>query len=125
LQGWRDPLSAYMAVLAVLGSRQAKSQADGERVISEALANLSARAWPVAVLRYMEGNLSEAGLLQAAVSKRQQTEAHAFIGLVRLQGGDKKGASDHLRWATENGSAGSIAGDVARSALSRIDQIGE
>jgi tetratricopeptide (TPR) repeat protein len=125
LQGWRDSLSPYMAVLAVLGSRQAKRQADGDRVASEALANLSARAWPVPVLGYMKGSLSETALLQAAVSKRQQTEAHAFIGLVRLQGGDKKGASDHLRWATENGSAGSVAGDVARSALSRIEQAGK
>ena len=58
------------------------------------------------------------------MSKRQQTEAHAFIGLVRLQAGDRKSAREHLRWAKENGSAGSIAGDVARSALSRIDQPG-
>ena len=41
LQGWRDSLSSYMAVLAVLGSRQAKRPADGEKVLSEALANLS------------------------------------------------------------------------------------
>jgi tetratricopeptide (TPR) repeat protein len=124
LQGWRDSLSSYMAVLAVLGSRQAKRPADGEKVLSEALANLSPRAWPVPVLRFIQGSLSEAELLKAAVSKRQQTEAHAFIGLTRLQAGDTKGARDHLRWATENGSAGSIAADVARSAFSRIDQPG-
>jgi tetratricopeptide (TPR) repeat protein len=121
LQGWRDSLSPYMAILAVMGSRQAKRQAEGERVLSEALVNLSARAWPVPVLRYMQGSLSEAALLEAAVSKRQQTEAHAFIGLVRLQEGDRIAARQHLRWSTENGSPGSIAGDVARSALTRID----
>lgn len=125
LQGWRDSLSPYMAVLAVLGSRQANRPAEGEKVLSDGLANLSARAWHVPVLRYAQGSLSEAALLEAAVSKRQQTEAHAFIGLLRWQCGDKNGARDHLRWATENGSAGSIAGDVARSALSRIDQPGE
>jgi hypothetical protein len=113
-----------MAILAVLGSRQAKRPAEGERVLSEGLVNLSARAWPAPVLRYMQGGLSEAALLEAAVSKRQQTEAHAFIGLVRVQAGDRAGAREHLRWSTENGSPGSIAGDVARSALARLDGSG-
>jgi tetratricopeptide (TPR) repeat protein len=124
LQGWRDPLAPYMAVLAALGSRQAGRSAEGERVLAEGLANLSARAWPVPVLRYMKGDLSEAALLQAAVSKRQQTEAHAFIGVVKLQNGDRTGAREHLRWAGENGSAGSIAGDIAKAALARINGSG-
>jgi tetratricopeptide (TPR) repeat protein len=124
LQGWRDPRSPFMAVLAVLSSRQAGRPAEGERVVAEALVNLSPRVWPVPVLRYMKGDLNEESLLQTAVSKRQQTEAHAFIGLLRLQHGDRKGAREHLRWATENGSAGSIAGDVARAALARIDSSG-
>jgi tetratricopeptide (TPR) repeat protein len=124
LQSWRDPLSPYMAVLAVLGSRKAGRPAEGERVLNEALVNLSPRAWPVPVLRYMKGDMSEASLLQTAVSKRQQTEAHAFIGLVRLQHGDRNAAREHLHWASENGVAGSIAGDVARAALSRISSSG-
>ncbi len=121
LRGWRDPLAPYMAVLAVLGSRQAVRPAEGERVLNEALANLSPHAWPVPVLRYMKGGLDESELLQKAVSKRQQTEAHAFIGLTRLQASDRQGALEHLRWAKENGSAGSIAGDVATAALARIE----
>ena len=72
LQSWRDPLSPYMAVLAVLGSRKAGRPAEGERVLNEALANLSPRAWPVPVLRYMKGDMTEASLLQTAVSKRQR-----------------------------------------------------
>jgi tetratricopeptide (TPR) repeat protein len=124
LQGWRDSVSPYMAILAVLGSRQANHQAEGDRVLSEALANLSPRAWPVPVLRYLQGSVSESSLLQSAVSKRQQTEARAFIGLMKFKAGDLPGAREHLRWSAENGSPGSIAGDVARSALARIDQPG-
>ena len=93
-------------------------------MLAEALANLSPRAWPAPVLRYLHGSLGEAALLQAAISKRQQTEAHAFIGLKHLQDGNRTLAREHLRWSTENGSPGSIAGDVARSALARIDQGG-
>jgi hypothetical protein len=69
--------------------------------------------------------LTEEALLKAVVSKRQQTEAHAFVGLSRLQAGSRTRAREHLRWAAENGSAGSIAGDMARSALTRIDQSGK
>jgi tetratricopeptide (TPR) repeat protein len=121
LQGWRDPLSSYMAVLAVLGSRQAGRPTEGDRVLSEALVNLSPRMWPVPVLRYLKGDINEESLLHTALSKRQQTEAHAFIGVVKLQLGDREAARKHLRWAIENGEPGSIAADVARAALSRID----
>lgn len=124
LKGWRDPLSPYMAALAALGSRQGGRPAEGEKVLAEALVNLSPRPWPVPLLRYMKGDMSEASLLQTAESERQQTEAHAFIGVVKLQHGDRRGAREHLRWASENGSAGSIAGDVARAALARIDESG-
>lgn len=122
LQGWHDSLSPYMAVLAGLGSRQAGRPAAGKRVLDEALVNLSPRAWPTPVIRYMHGDLDEPGLLKAAVSNRQQTEAHAFIGLLCLQARDFKNAREHLGWATEHGAAGSIAADVARAALNRIDQ---
>ncbi len=124
LQGWRDPLSPYMAVLAALASRQAGRPAVGDRVLEEAVGNLSPHAWPVPVIRYMKGELSESSLLQTAVSQRQQTEARAFIGVFKLQQGDRTSAREHLRWASENGSAGSIAGDVAKSALARIDSPG-
>ena len=66
VKGWRDPLSPYMAVLAALGSRHAGRPAEGEKVLAEALVNLSPRPWPVPVLRYMKGDLSEASLLQVS-----------------------------------------------------------
>jgi tetratricopeptide (TPR) repeat protein len=122
LQGWRDPLSGYMALLAVLGSQHSGRPGEGQRVLSEGLTNLSPRAWPAPVLRYMNHDVNEKSLMQAAVSKRQQTEAHAFIGLLKLERGDRDGAREHLRLATENGPSGTIAGDVARAALSRIEQ---
>ena len=55
--------------------------AEGETRAGRSPCEPSPRAWPVPVLRYMKGSLNEASLLETAVSKRQQTEAHAFIGL--------------------------------------------
>ena len=113
LKGWRDLLSPYMALLGALGAREANRAADADRILQEALANLSPRAWPVPVLRYLRGELTEAGLFQAAVTNRQQTEAHAFVGLDRLRSGDRALATAHLRWADDHGAAGSIAADLA------------
>ena len=84
------------------------------RLLDEAIANLNGRAWPVPILRYFRGELTEAALLQTATGLRQQTEVHAFVGLDRLQAGDRTGALPHLQWARDHGTPGSIATDVAR-----------
>ncbi len=120
LKGWNDGLSPYMAILAVLGARQAGRPDAGERVIDEALANLSLRTWPVPVLTYLRGQITESALLADAVSTRQQAEAHAFLGFDRLRAGDSTGATLHLTWARDHGAVGSIAADVARAALGRL-----
>ena len=123
LRGWHEPLSPYMALLAVLGARGTPREAEVRRLLEEALANLNGRAWPVPVLRYFRGDLSEAALVRAATGLRQQTEVHAFLGLDRLQAGDRTAALSHLRWVREHGSPGSIASDVARAVLGRIDAV--
>jgi len=122
LKGWRDGLAPYMAVLAVLGAREAGRQADAARALDESLVNLSPRAWPVPVLRYLQREITETALLEAAVSERQQAEVHAFLGLDRLQAGDRAGALLHLRWAKDHGQPGSIASDVAEARLKRLER---
>ncbi len=120
LKGWNDKFSPYMAILTVLGARQAGRSQDAEPVLDDALANMSPRLWPVPVLRYLRGQITETALLQAAVSARQQAEAHAFLGFDRLRSGDRAGAILHLLRAKDEGTVGSIAADVARAALSRL-----
>ncbi len=121
LRGWHEPLSPYMALLAILGARGTPREAQARRLVDEALANLRGRTWPVPILRYFRGDLDEAGLLRAAGGDKFQTEAHAFLGLDRLQAGDRTAALSHLQWAREHGAPGSIATDVARAALGRIE----
>jgi hypothetical protein len=91
------------------------------RLLDEALTNMNGRVWPVPILRYFRGNLTEADLVLSASGLRQQTEVHAFVGLDRLQSGDRAAALAHLRWVREHGAPGSIASDVARAALGRIE----
>jgi tetratricopeptide (TPR) repeat protein len=121
LRGWHEPLSPYMALLAVLGARGTAREVEMRRLLDEALTNMNGRVWPVPILRYFRGNLTEADLVLSASGLRQQTEVHAFVGLDRLQSGDRAAALAHLRWVREHGAPGSIASDVARAALGRIE----
>jgi tetratricopeptide (TPR) repeat protein len=121
LKGWHDGLAPYMAVLAVLGARQAGRAADGQQVLDEALVNLAPRVWPMPILRYLHGDLNEDALFHAALSDRQQAEAHAFVGLDQCRAGDQQAGLAHLRNARDHGAAGSIAVDVARATLARIE----
>ena len=121
LKGWQDGFSPYMALLAILGARGTPREAEARRLLDEAMVNRPRRAWPVPILHYFRGDLDEAALLRAAEGSRQQAEAHAFIGLDRLQAGDRTSALPHLQYARDHGTPGSIAADVARAAIIRID----
>jgi tetratricopeptide (TPR) repeat protein len=121
LKGWHDPFSPFMAILAVLGARGTPREAEARRLLDEAVVNSPRRAWPIPVLHYFRGEIDEAGLLRAAAGARQQAEAHAFIGLSRLQSGDRDKALPHLEYARDHGNRGSIAADVARAAIGRIN----
>ncbi len=125
LKGWHDPFSPYMALLAVLGARGTPREADARRLLDEAVVNSPQRAWPIPIIKYFRGGIDENGLLRASDGTRQLAEAHAFIGLNRLQSGDRETALPHLEYARDHGTHGSIAADVARAAIGRISPRGE
>lgn len=115
LRGWHDGMSPYMAVLGVLGARAASRPADANRVLLESLVNLPRRGWPTPVLRYLKGDLTVSGLLEAAANEKERNEARAFLGVERMLSGDIKAGGEHLRIACDRARAGSIAGDLARA----------
>jgi tetratricopeptide (TPR) repeat protein len=121
LRGWRDGMSPYMAVLGVLGAKAASRPGDADRILEDSLVNLPRKAWPAPVLRYIKGDLSERALFEIAANAKQQTEARAFVGVQRFLAGDKPGAREHLSWTSDKARPGSIAGDVARAFLSRVE----
>jgi tetratricopeptide (TPR) repeat protein len=120
LKGWQDSFSPYMAMLAALGARGTPREAEARRLVDEALVNRPRRTWPAPVLRYLRREIDQDALLRSAAGSRQLAEAHAFIGLDRLQAGDRNGARPHLEYARDNGAPGSIAADVSRAAVIRI-----
>ena len=110
-----------MAILAALGARGTSREVEARRLLDEAVANRPRRTWPGPLLRYFRREIDENALLRTAAGSRQIAEAHAFIGLDRLQSGDRSTARPHLEYARDHGAPGSIAADVARAAINRIE----
>ena len=122
LKGWRDRLSPYMALLGVLGARQAGRDDAAGTLLDEAIANATPGAWPLPVLRYLRHDFSTASFLEYAVTETQKTEAHTFVALELLHRGNRKGAKEHLNWVRDHGSPRSIAADLASATRERLDQ---
>ena len=121
LKGWRNRLSLYMALLGYLGSRRDGNLNDALTFLDEAISSSAETAWPAPVLHFLRHETSPEALLKAAASDNQKTESHTFVGLELLYRGDVKKAREHLVWVRENGAAGSIATDMAKSTLAQID----
>jgi tetratricopeptide (TPR) repeat protein len=121
LKGHRDPIAPYMALLGFLGSRQAGNEASAQTFLAEALQSSDQAAWPAPVLRFLHHKFTAQELLSAATSPNQQTEARTFIALESLHRGDVKTARAYLNWVREQNSSESIASDLARATLQRLD----
>ncbi len=121
LKGWRDPFAPYMALLGVLAARQAGHDREAAVFLDEALANSRPRAWPSPLFRYLKRTLPSMDLLSAADAPDKLTEARAVIGLDLLRRGERDAALEHLRWVRDHGLDGSVARDLVRETLRRIE----
>lgn len=124
LKGWRDPFAPYMALLGVLSARQAGHDRDASVFLDEALANSRPLVWPSPLFRYLKRTLPSMDLLAAADAPDKLTEARAVIGLDLLRRGERDAALEHLRWVRDHGLDGSIARDLVRETLRRIEGTG-
>ncbi len=123
LNGSHDKLAPYMSLLGALAARRAGHEVEARVFLDEAIANLDPSAWPAPVLRYLRRGVPPQSVLDAAHTDLQKTEAHVFIGLSLFQSGDSHGAVAHLRWVRDRGVTHSIANDLARETLKKIDDL--
>ena len=123
LQGWGDPASPYMAMLGVLAERRAGRDPAAYAFLEEALAKLPRRdEWPRPALLHLNGDLADAALLEAAANDVQRTEAHTLVALALLRRGKSGEAREHLSWVGSHAVDRSVAADLARATLARLDR---
>ena len=123
LKGWGDPAAGYMAALGALAHRRAGREPDAYAFLEEALAKLPRQdAWPKPVLLLLNGDLSGEALIDRAGNDVQRAEAHAILALDLLRQDKTKEAREHLQWVRDNATDRSIAADLARATLARLDR---
>ena len=110
-----------MAVLGYFGAIQSGREATGRTFLDEAIATTTHETWPLPLLRYLRHDMNTESLLKTARTETEQTEAHTFVALEFLRRGDRKKAREHLNWVRDHGVAKSIAADLARATLERLD----
>lgn len=121
LKGYRDRTSSYMVLLGYVSAKRAGKEEDAQAFLDEAKPEVRSDAWPQPILRLFRREISPTSLLNAAKNETQETEAHTFLALDMLNLGNRKGAIEHLIWVRDHGVSRSIATDVARATLERID----
>ncbi len=119
-KGWRDAFAPYMALLGVLAARSDGQAETADLFLNEALANTRPPGWPAPVFRYLKHTMPSTELIAAADTADHQSEAYLVIGLDLFLGGQPIAATEPLRKAAEKGSERSIARDLARATLHRI-----
>ena len=97
--------STHAPYARIIGNLTARKMGD-EKAAKRYLENSERAAsdeWPAPVLRYLQGELTEAQLLKAAKTNDQQTEARSYLAMDLLIRGKKDDALPHLRWVKTNG----------------------
>jgi hypothetical protein len=110
-----------MAMLGSLGARRGGKDLLNQYFLDEAIAQSPPGTWPLPVLQYLRHDIPTHALLEAAVTEAQKTEAHTFVALELLHRGEPKPAREHLEWVRDHGTSRSIATDLARATLEKLD----
>jgi tetratricopeptide (TPR) repeat protein len=122
LRGWQDEHSPYLALVKYFALRRAKRDAEAQKSLEDAAAQLAPDEWPYPVIRYLNHSLSAAELLTTAGSDNDKlTEAHAYAGLELSLNGERALALEHLHWVSANGNKNFVEYPLALAEIGRLE----
>ncbi len=107
---------------------RARAGQDGTAALVRNTACRDLGEWPGPVIRMFLGQTTGAAVLALArraptsASMKRREEAFFFVGQQRLMAGDREGARDSFRQATETGNAGSVEYRGAEAELRRMGE---
>lgn len=93
----------YGVIVGYLGLRKSQKTVSASAFVNFWLKQVKADTWTTQILRYFAGQLTAEQLLATAVDNDELTEAHAYIGEMKLFTGDRRSAAEHFRWVELNG----------------------
>jgi len=110
----------HAVIVGYLGLLRSNKPDVSKAFLDNALKQMDARAWTSQVLMYFRGKLSADELLLQATDKNKQTEANAYIGIIKLVSGDQAGGRKQLEWVKANGNRNFSEYTFALAELGRL-----
>lgn len=112
-----------MLLAAHFGYRQAKRDADADRILEEASIKADTNRWPYPVIRYLRDEITTQELLTLATDGDKKTEAQAYVGMDLSLAGKQDEALIYLQWVKENGNKNFVEYSLALSEIDRIKPV--
>jgi len=120
VHGWQTTRSAYAAIIANLGYREAGMNSEAQAILEEAQNKIKTNAWPFGGLRYLKGELTADELLKLAFDNDKKTEAHTYIGMNLLLTDKSDDARAQFEWVKEYGNKRFLEYPLAMEELKRL-----
>ncbi|MBP7776194.1 MAG: hypothetical protein KA371_03635 [Acidobacteria bacterium] len=118
--GWSEPSSPYAAFAGVLGLWRDKRQDEATALLADVTKATTGAKWPAPIVAFLNGRLPAPGLIDAATSDGERTEAHAYVGLVASIDGRRDDAIEHLTWVKTRGERQYVEYGWATAELERL-----
>jgi tetratricopeptide (TPR) repeat protein len=119
--GWKGTNPQYAVILGNFAARQAGDEARAKQFLRDSTGKLD-DAWPIAAVRFLNGEIEESELLKLATDEDKRTEAHCYLGLDHALRGRKDQAIAHFRWVKEHGNTSFVEYTIAVAELERLEK---
>jgi lipoprotein NlpI len=110
----------YAVIAGYLGLRKQNNTADATSLLRSALKQADDGSWPTQVIHFFLGDISEKQLTELATDNDKATEAHAYIGMIKLFAGDTGAARSRFEWVKANGNRTFSEYELALAELGRL-----
>lgn len=116
--GWKEQQSPFIALSGYVGLLQVGRDEEAQSLLARSASRLNAKTWPYLIIKYLQGELSEAQLSQAVgQNHNRKSEAWAYIGVHLALTGRAKESLPYLRWVKSFGNKAYIEYDLASREL--------
>ena len=118
--GWNNEGVGYAAFLAALSLTRLGQPEEAKAIIDRAAPGIDRESWTAVVARFLRGDLAAPQFLSRAKGIGQETEAHAYTGIMASIAGRRDEALRHLQWVEERGSRSYTEFQLALAELRRL-----
>ena len=118
--GWGNE-GVHAVFLSALAHRKLQAPDEAQRLLRQASIAIEPGSWTAVVAQFLLGELQVQPFLDRATGPGQETEAHAYVGLVASIDGRREEALRHLSWVRDRGRRAYSELPIALAELRRLE----